>query len=143
MKYALKVIILFVGLFFTDNISHSQETSLSKTYNINDFVKIDKVDGIEIYNTWTGKKWIINKKSLLLVKSILKKSFVSRTLALKPGHLYIKFLGKIDFSKYDTYMYDGAIYFDPYLNDPGSTAPKNISPFTIILKREIDWEHLK
>ena len=143
MKPFLKVLILFIGLFLIKNYSHCQENDLTKKHNVNDFIKVDKIKGVEIYDSWTGKKWKINETSLNLVKSILQQSFVTQSLLLKPGHLSIKFLGAFDYSNYDTYMYSDAIYFDPYY-DPNTSKPiKNIQPFAIMLKTDINWAKLK
>ena len=106
------------------------------------FLKINQIKDIEISNTWTGKKRIINKTSLSLVKRVLDRSYVSKILPLKPGHLYIKFIG-LDYSNYDTYMYKEAICFDPFYDQKTLSPVKNTHPFTIMLSHAIDWEKLK
>jgi hypothetical protein len=142
MNYFLKVTILFIGLYFTKNITYSQENDISKKYNISSFLKINEIKDIAISNTLTHKKWVINKTSLSLVKRVLNHSYVSKTLPLKPGHLYIKFIG-LDYSNYDTYMYKDAICFDPFYNRKTLAHIKNTHPFTIMLSQEIDWDKLK
>lgn len=142
MKQLLKILILLIGLFFIKSNSHCQENDLSKKYKIHDLFQVNKITGIEIYNTWTGKRWTISDKSLNIVKSILNKSSVYKYVPLKPGHLYIKFLG-LDFKNYYTYMYNETICFDPYYDKTTLKPFKNTTPFFIKLRTKIDWAKLK
>ncbi len=144
MKTCLKIIILFSIIALTAKNSVAQtDRNLFKRYEINQFIEPDSITGIEIYNSWTLKRWEINKQSLVKVIAIIKKSYATKSILLKPGHLYIKFKGAQDFKKYDNYMYDNSIVFDVY-NEPSTLQPmKGLQPFSIILFKKIDWDKLK
>ena len=142
MKQLPKILILFIGLFLIKGNSFCQETDLSKKYKLSDFIQVYQITGIEIYNTWTGKRWTISNKNLNIVKSILNQSSVHKYVPLKPGHLYIKFLG-LDFKNYYTYMYNETICFDPYYDKNTLKPFKNTTPFSIELRTKINWAKLK
>ena len=142
MKHVLKILTLIVISSLIKNYGFSQINNSAKKYVVNDFIAVDKIKGIEIYNTWNRKRWTLNEKDLALVKTILNRSSVTKYLVVKPGHLYIKFLG-LDFKNYDTYMYDEEICFDPYYDKTTLKQIKGTHPFSILLNEKIDWEKLR
>ena len=76
--------------------------------------------------------------SLTKLKLILLKSTYTKTLILKPGHLYmhITLSGSRKLDNYEIYMYEQSIFFDPGLDTGNIRA-------SVSLPQKINWDELK
>ncbi|PTQ99943.1 hypothetical protein C8P68_102774 [Mucilaginibacter yixingensis] len=142
-----KILPVFLPLLILPIFSIGQQKPIKydpfKKYKVENFINVDAIDSIEVYNTWTNKKWMVKNKNLDYLKYIIKKSTGIASVIVKPGHLYLRFFSKQKLDHYDTYAYTDCIVFD-CLYDKKTLEPYKDTPlFTISFSNKIDWDKLK